>query len=94
MNRKRRTSLISAALLLAFVVTGIAATARANPSDNLRARVVEFYAEAPVSFEANQGQADARADFISHGNGYGLLLSAGETTLVDREDERVKLVRP
>jgi hypothetical protein len=37
--------------------------------------VAASYGNLPLSFEANQGQADPRARFLSHGNGYSLLLT-------------------
>jgi hypothetical protein len=33
------------------------------------------YGKIPLSFEANQGQADASVKFLSHGNGNSLLLT-------------------
>src|SRR5438270_307002 len=35
----------------------------------------------PVSFEANQGQADSQVRFLAHGTGYGLFLTPSETVL-------------
>jgi hypothetical protein len=42
---------------------------------------LESYGQLPLSFEANQGQAGPGVDFLSHGNGYGLMLSPGEAAL-------------
>jgi uncharacterized repeat protein (TIGR01451 family) len=47
-----------------------------------RARVVEDYAKIPLSFEANQGQADPRVRFISRGSNHALFLSPAESVLV------------
>ena len=45
-----------------------------------RARAVEAYGNLPLSFEANQGQADPQIKFLSRGGGYGLFLSETEAT--------------
>jgi len=39
------------------------------------------YGKLPISFEANQGQADPSVQFVSHGQGYSFLLRAGEALL-------------
>lgn len=39
------------------------------------------YSGLPLSFERNQGQADNRTQFLSHGGGYALHLSPGEAIL-------------
>jgi len=36
---------------------------------------------APISFEANEGQTDARVKFLARGSGYGLFLTADEAVL-------------
>jgi len=35
----------------------------------------------PLSFEPNQGQTDARVDYVARGGGYGLFLTGGEAVL-------------
>src|ERR1039458_7828607 len=45
------------------------------------ARIVEAYGKLPLSFEANQGQADAQVKFLSRGNGYSLFLTSNEAVL-------------
>jgi hypothetical protein len=42
------------------------------------AQLAEAYGRVPLSFEANQGQTDARVDFLSRGDGYALFLTPGE----------------
>jgi hypothetical protein len=39
------------------------------------------YGKLPLSFEANQGQADPAVKFLSHGNGYSLLLTDSAAVL-------------
>jgi hypothetical protein len=52
--------------------------AAADPATRLK--VSEAYAHIPLSFEANVGQADARAKFLSRGDGYSLFLTSTEAT--------------
>jgi len=47
-----------------------------------QARLVESYAKLPLSFEANQGQADGRVKFLSRGAGYELFLTGDDALLV------------
>jgi hypothetical protein len=56
-------------------------TALAPPDDATLARVSAAYGQVPLSFEANQGQADARVDFLARGSGYGLFLTPTEAVL-------------
>jgi hypothetical protein len=44
-------------------------------------QLLETYGRIPLSFEANQGQTDARVDYLSRGNGYALFLTPGEAVL-------------
>ena len=48
-------------------------------------KVVLPFAEIPLSFEVNQGQATSEVKFLSRGNGYSIFLSSSETTLVSRD---------
>jgi hypothetical protein len=50
-----------------------------------KARIVENYGKLPLSFEANQGQADKRVKFLSRGNAYGLYLTGNEAVLTLRK---------
>ena len=53
-----------------------------NEHDNLRQAVIaEACGKLPLSFEVNQGQADARVRFLSRGNGYDLFLTPTELVL-------------
>jgi len=45
------------------------------------ASVLQAFGQLPLSFEANQGQAAAKVDFLSRGSGYSLFLSPGEAVL-------------
>jgi len=46
-----------------------------------KARLVENFAKAPMSFEENQGQSDGRVKFLSRGLGYTLFLTSNEAIL-------------
>jgi hypothetical protein len=54
-----------------------------------QAHFVEAYGKLPLSFEANQGQTDARVNFLSRGPGYTLFLTSDETVLVLRKPSAV-----
>ena len=45
------------------------------------ARILDSYGKLPLSFEANNGQADAQVKFLSHTSGYSLFLTADEAVL-------------
>jgi hypothetical protein len=47
-----------------------------------RARVNEAFGNLPLGFEANRGHAYDKVKFISRGNGYSLLLSCTDATLM------------
>ncbi len=52
-----------------------AAAASASLSPAVRARAMQMYAVLPLSFEANQGQTDARVRFLARAPGYMLFLT-------------------
>jgi hypothetical protein len=52
-----------------------------QPDAKTKARVAEAYGKLPLSFEANKGQTDERAKFISRGQGYTLFLTSNEAVL-------------
>jgi hypothetical protein len=47
-----------------------------------QARIAGAYSRLPLRFEANQGQADPRVQFLSRGSGYTFFLTARESVLV------------
>ena len=63
----------------------------ASPSGEVapttRHKIVASYGNLPLSFEANQGQADSRVKFLSRGSGYTLFLTPSEAVLALRKDE-------
>jgi hypothetical protein len=62
----------------ARVVSPISTT-KADP--NAQARILESYGKLPLSFEANDGQTDARVKFLSRTGGYSLFLTGNEAVL-------------
>jgi hypothetical protein len=52
---------------------------KANPAG--QARLVNSYGKLPLSFEANQGQTDAKVKFLARGGGYTLFLTGDEAVL-------------
>jgi hypothetical protein len=44
-------------------------------------QLLSAYGQVPLSFEANQGQADSRVNFLARGNGYALFLTPGQAVL-------------
>lgn len=56
-------------------------TVQNNIADATKLRVVEGYGKLPLSFEGNQGQADAEVKFLSRGSGWNLFLTSSEAVL-------------
>jgi hypothetical protein len=52
-----------------------------QPKLKAEARVLDSYGKLPLSFEVNQGQADARVKFFSRTGGYSLFLTEDEAVL-------------
>ena len=52
-----------------------------------KARLAVTYAKLPLSFEANQGQAEASVKFLARGRGYSLFLSPSEAVLLLAQPE-------
>ncbi len=58
--------------------SGKASSATLKPAPKNENRILESYGKLPLSFEANQGQADAQVRFLSRGSGYTLFLTGDE----------------
>ncbi|TAL47080.1 MAG: hypothetical protein EPN89_09370 [Methylovulum sp.] len=83
-QQRKKASLLAWALgLITLMVFCNTAAATVNPDPLAKpdaaaqARLVETYGKLPLSFEANQGQTDKTAQFLSRGQGYGLFLTRG-----------------
>ncbi len=60
-----------------------------------RTAVFQAFAQRPLSFERNVGQADSSIEFVSHGAGYSLALSSKEAVLsLSAGDKRKGLKEP
>ncbi len=96
-----------AGLVLLFVLTtpipGATQTSRTsektpvnwwpNVPEVAKEQALIAYGKLPLSFEANQGQADADVKFVARGNGYSLLLSPTESVLGLRPKGRGAMVQ-
>src|SRR2546425_3811358 len=81
-GRAMVTRVVVGTLLLAFALAG---TAAAEVSKPVNPALLETYGKLPLSFEANDGQADPQVKFLSRGRGYTLFLTSTEAVLVLRE---------
>jgi hypothetical protein len=93
--------LSSSVLIIAVLTVLVAITAPAQQADTLQpsakpsaasvataqARILETYGKLPLSFEANQGQADTHVKFLSRTGGYSLFLTEDEAVLALRGNE-------
>lgn len=66
--------------------SGIASAAKSPEA--ARAAVEDGYGRLPLHFEANLGQADGAAKFLSRGNGYNLFLTPTDAVLTLARDSR------
>src|SRR3972149_1926511 len=66
---------------LFMAILAIAPITRNALDRSNKAEALETYGQLPMSFEANQGQADAQVKFLSRGGGYSLFLTASEAVL-------------
>src|SRR5437660_11527830 len=55
-----------------------------KPTPSTQEKIVESYGKLPLSFEANEGQTDARVRFLSRGAGYTLFLTSDEAVFALR----------
>jgi len=78
-----------AILLLAEDLCPVRAQIVKNPPSAQRASLVANYGNLPLSFEANQGQADGEVRFLSRGNGYSLFLTNREAVLALRRPAKL-----
>jgi hypothetical protein len=76
--------LLVSALVAVSARLAVAAAPASQPHDNAAAaktQVAQTYGRIPLSFEANQGQADKTVKFISRGSGYSLFLTDSSAVL-------------
>jgi Beta-propeller repeat len=58
-----------------------------KPDQATQGKILQRYGKLPLSFEANQGQADTRVKFLSRGSGYTLFLTSDEAIFSLRGDK-------
>ena len=66
------------------VPKGVVASGLSQLDPAMQAKVAESYGKLPLSFAANQGQADGRVKFLSRTGGYTLFLTQDEAVLALR----------
>jgi hypothetical protein len=76
---RRLNSMAAGMVYLALLSTLASANPTAAP--DAKAQVQAHYGKLPLSFEANQGQTNARVKFLARGQGYTLFLTPTETVL-------------
>src|SRR3989441_13178896 len=64
--------------ILALAFAGMVAAEVSKP---VKPALLETYGKLPLSFEANDGQADPQVKFLSRGRGYTLFLTSTEAVL-------------
>ncbi len=72
-----------------------AAISASQADPKAQAKILDSYGKLPLSFEANNGQTDARVKFLSRTGGYTLFLTGDEAVLTlsgKREDTKAKIV--
>src|SRR5713226_7988792 len=77
---------------VSILALALAGTAAAEVSTPVKPALLETYSKLPLSFEANDGQADPQVKFLSRGRGYTLFLTSTEAVMVLREGERARNV--
>jgi photosystem II stability/assembly factor-like uncharacterized protein len=74
-------SLEAAQALLSEEPSSALSPALSKADDKTAEHIKTAYGKLPLSFEANQGQADAAVEFIAHASGYTLALSRREAVV-------------
>jgi hypothetical protein len=64
-----------------MIAKSVAAGDLSRPDPAKQAKLKESYGKLPLSFEANQGQADARVKFVSRTPAYSLFLTGDEAVM-------------
>jgi parallel beta-helix repeat protein len=57
------------------------------PGEASKSRIADRYGKLPLSFEVNEGQTDKQVEFVSHGPGYDLFLTASGAVLTLRKPQ-------
>lgn len=78
----------------AALVFGLEPVRLQKDQEARKARSIELYAKLPLSFEANQGQADSTVKFLSRGPGYTLFLTSTEAVLALSQNPQATSHKP
>jgi hypothetical protein len=81
-GRRGEWAALPLSLLLCACAMALGAPKSASSS---KAQAVSAYGRLPLSFEANQGQSSDAGQYLAHGSGYGLSLTAQEAVLTLRK---------
>src|SRR5712692_8609946 len=73
--------------------TRLISPAANTPSPAAKQKVAEEYGKLPLSFEANHGQTDPKAKFLSRGPGYQLFLLPHEAVLMLQREHRARTAK-
>jgi hypothetical protein len=79
------SSMTEAVINAPLVKQGAAVESLSQPDLENQAKIRESYGNLPLSFEANQGQADSRVKFLTRTGAYKMFLTGDEAVLVLRE---------
>jgi len=81
-------------VVLSLILTGVTSRAQERPTSTSSRKgptqgrqINSNYGNAPLMFEANQGQTNSQVKFLSHGSGYSVFLTAGGMVLALRTSE-------
>ncbi|MEP7336366.1 MAG: hypothetical protein ABI977_01260, partial [Acidobacteriota bacterium] len=80
-------SLTSLSSTFARTINKAPRTSATTPEAATKARVAENYGKLPLSFEANEGQFNNQARFVSRGHGYNLALTRTSAALSLRSND-------
>jgi hypothetical protein len=72
---------VTAAAILVLFATSLQAQSNSQSDQANQSRIRDSYGNLPLSFEANQGQADSQVKFLTHTRAYSLFLTGDEAVL-------------
>jgi hypothetical protein len=79
------SSIADAVIKVPLVKQSAAVKSLSQPDPENRAKIHASYGNLPLSFEANQGQADSQVKFLTRTGAYSMFLTGDEAVLVLRE---------
>jgi hypothetical protein len=95
------TFLLFSVLFISYAESQLPREPLSQDPSQARKAAAHFYQAVPISFEANQGQADRGVQYLSRGAGYSLFLSRDraelavrESTALQPQNQQAMLVQP